>query len=367
MRNGQVVVVGSANWDRTVVAGRLPLPGETVLGRSVQAGAGGKGANQAVAAARAGARCRLVATVGDDTEGRELRRRLDEAGVDTDVVRSDPARPTGAALVTVDDGGENTIVVVPGANAATDATAVRAAAPLLRGADVVVAQAEIPAAAIEEAVLAGARLFVLNLAPYTPLARGALERVDVLVVNATEAGQVLGAQPPAGVAEALAAADRLAGLARSAVITLGGLGAVVSAGPQGGGARHVPAPRPARVVDTTGAGDAFVGVLAARLAAGEDLPQAVSAGVRAATLSVATPGAASSYPDFTALPEPGSEPGSEPESSSESSPQPGQHGGPRGAGGLPQGAARHVPAAAAAGGSPRPPHEAGRRTGGAHA
>ncbi|GHH85708.1 ribokinase [Streptomyces sulfonofaciens] len=290
VRNGGVLVVGSVNRDVTVRTERFPAPGETVLGDRLLTGLGGKGANQAVAAAGAGARTRLLATVGDDDHGGELVRALTAAGVGTGPLRRAPGLATGTALITVDSRGENQIVVVPGANAATGADRVREEAAAVGAADVVVVQGEIPVEAVTEVVRLGPRLTVLNLAPYVAVPRPVLERVDVLVVNATEAGQLLGTAAPSGVPAALGAVRRLAGIARSAVITLGAQGAVVA------GARTAPAHLPVleavEVVDATGAGDAFVGVLAAELAAGSDLAHAVARGVAAASRTVQVAGAA---------------------------------------------------------------------------
>ncbi|WP_329454463.1 ribokinase [Streptomyces sp. NBC_01497] len=302
-RNGCVLVVGSVNRDVTVSTERFPAPGETVLGGPVVTGLGGKGANQAVAAVRAGATGRFLATVGDDSDGRELLRSLAAADVDTTLVEHVAQAPTGTALITVDAAGENQIVVVAGANTATGAARVRAASEAVRAADVVVAQGEIPVAAIEEIAAAGPRLFVLNLAPYVKVSLEVLTRVDVLVVNATEAGQILGSTTPSGADEALEAVRALAGIARNAVVTLGGDGAVL-AGPAARGrtgARHIPVPCAVPVVDATGAGDAFVGVLAARLAAGDALDEAAASAVQAATATVRVRGAAPAYPDFAAL------------------------------------------------------------------
>ncbi|GHJ36974.1 ribokinase [Streptomyces sp. TS71-3] len=287
---GDVLVIGSVNRDLTVRTERFPAPGETVLGDHLLTGLGGKGANQAVAAAGAGARTRLLATVGDDAHGTELLRALAAAGVGTAPIHRAPGLATGTALITVDHRGENQIVVVPGANAATGADRVREEATAVAAADVVVVQGEIPVDAVVEAVRLGPRLTVLNLAPYIAVPRPVLQRVDVLVVNATEAGQVLSAAAPPGVPAALDAVRLLAGSARNAVITLGADGAVVA------GERtppvHLPVPEAVEVVDATGAGDAFVGVLAARLAAGEDLAGAVAHGVAAASRSVRVAGAA---------------------------------------------------------------------------
>lgn len=294
-QDGNVLVVGSVNWDLTVRTARFPVPGETVGGGSVLSGLGGKGANQAVAAARAGARARILATVGVDEHGTSLVRALSEAGVDASSVEQASGVPTGMALITVNDTGENQIVVVSGANEATTAQRVRDARPLLARADVVVTQGEIPVGAIEELVAAGPALTVLNLAPYVPVSAAALAQVDFLVVNETEAGQLLGIPAPPDVAQALDAVGALARVSRHAVITLGANGAVFAGH---GPAEHVPVAEPVEVVDATGAGDAFVGVLAAHLARGAELAVAVAHGVEAATRTVQVSGAAQSYPDF---------------------------------------------------------------------
>lgn len=288
-RSGDVLVVGSVNRDVTVRTERFPASGETVLGSRLRTGLGGKGANQAVAAARAGARARLLATVGDDAHGDGLVRALMAADVDTGPLRRAPGLASGTALITVDARGENQIVVVPGANAATDAARIREAAEAVRAADVVVVQGEIPVEAVTQVFALGPRSTVLNLAPYIAVPPSVLSRVDVLVVNATEAGQVLGTAAPSDVGEALDAVRRLARAGRNAVITLGPDGAVVAG--EGMAPRHVPVREVVEVVDATGAGDAFVGVLAARLAAGAELAGAVADGVAEATRSVRALGA----------------------------------------------------------------------------
>jgi ribokinase len=294
-----VLVVGSVNHDITVLCPRLPAPGETVLGDSVSYGLGGKGANQAVAVARAGVAVRLLATVGADPAGDRLRDLLRGYGVDVSLLRTSSVHATGTAHITVDAAGENCIVVVPGANATTSAEHVRDVAGTVATAGVVVLQSEIPASTVV-AVLdlladAPARV-VLNLAPVVPLPLSTLARADVLVVNETETGQVLGTPPPASAEEAGRAARQLVETVGAAVVTLGAAGAVVVE--RGGEPVHLPSPMPARVVDTTGAGDALVGVLAAGLATGAGLVAATRAAVAAASRTVEAVGAAPSYPRF---------------------------------------------------------------------
>lgn len=258
---------------------------------------GGKGANQAVAAARLGADVHLVASVGGDDDGALLLRELQAQGVDTaDVARVDGAR-TGLALVSVYDSGENSIVVVPGANFSVTAERATRAITAAGGDSppVVVTQAEvlpqIVEAAITSAADAGARVIV-NLAPFRELHADLLRRCDPLVVNEAEASALLGWRVhDAGTATR--AVTELRSAAASVVVTAGQYGAYwadeVTAG-------HVPAPTVSAVVDTTGAGDAFVGAMAAELARGASLADAVALGVRAGSFAVQAPGAQGSYP-----------------------------------------------------------------------
>jgi ribokinase len=289
-----VLVIGSVNEDITVRVPRFPAPGETLLGLTVTYGLGGKGANQAVAAAHAGVSTSLLATVGDDAVGRQLVGWLAERGVDTTLVCTADGFASGTAHITVDTSGENQIVVVPGANHAP----LQVDADVVAAASIVVLQGEVPASTIERAVLAartsGTRV-LLNLAPMLALTPETLAAVDCLVVNETEAGLLLGQRLTGALDNALAAVEALTAISTTAVVTLGAQGAVWCG--SSGEAGHLPAP-PVTAVDTTGAGDAFVGVMAAAVARGYDLPTAVAAGIAAAALSVQLPGAAMTYPDF---------------------------------------------------------------------
>jgi ribokinase len=273
----RVVVVGSVNADYVVRVPRRPGPGETIGGAAFDLLPGGKGANQAVAAARCGALVSLVARVGDDALGSERLAQLAAEGIDTSAVGRTTRSRTGAAFITVTPDGENTIVVAPGANDELGADDVEASAALIGACALLVAQLEISLDTVQRATeLAAAETTVLlNVAPYRPLPASVLSRVDVLVANELEAASLCGVAV-AGVDDALQAARRIAGMGpRSVVVTLGASGAVL-ASPEG--ELHVPAPR-VEVLDTTGAGDALVGALAARLASGEQIAEALAVGV----------------------------------------------------------------------------------------
>jgi ribokinase len=292
-----VVVVGSIHQDLVVDVPRLPGPGETVLGTDHFRSPGGKGANQAVAARRLGAAVAMVGQVGDDPDGGSLRGGLEAEGVDVGGVVVHPELASGLAVVAVDPAGENTIVVSPGASGALDPRTVAASAARLSAAHVLLLQLEVAVEAVDAAVRLAAGTVVLNPAPARALPDGLLERVDVLVPNRVELAHVAGVSDPLDRLEDVTAVAR--GLAErcAVVVTLGADGALVV---HDGGSRHVPAPRVA-TVDTTGAGDAFCGALAVRLAAGDDLSAAVPWAVRAAALSTTVPGAQPSLPTLEAV------------------------------------------------------------------
>ena len=284
----RVVVVGSLNEDVVIGLDRPPRPGETVTALSVRRLPGGKGANQAVAAARAGAAVAMVGRVGDDRAGRRMVHALEAEGVDASAVGAVPGAATGTAYVMV-AGGESTIVVDPGANGLVDRPTVQAAAGAISAAAVLLTQLEVPVEAVAEAVRlagpAGVRV-VLTAAPARPLPAAVTGAADPLIVNAGEASFYLGR--PVGDDAGQAARDLVALGARSAVVTLGAAGAAVA---DGRSSRLVPAVPVADLVDTTGAGDALAGTVAAHLAAGAELVPAVEAGVRAAAEVVRRNGA----------------------------------------------------------------------------
>jgi ribokinase len=292
MYDYDLLVVGSANADLVIGVERRPAAGETVLGSDLAVHPGGKGANQAVAAARLGARTALLARVGDDAHGRLLLDAQRAAGVDTTGVLVGGA-PTGVALITVDPSGDNSIVVSPGANARLTPEDVRAAAGLVAASRVVSAQLEVPLETVAEAVrhLAPGSRFVLNPSPPRPLPQELLEACDPLIVNEHEAKVILGGAEAGGTPEDWARA-LLARGPRSVVVTLGAEGALVASAE---GLARVPSVK-VDAVDTTGAGDAFAAALAWRLGAAADLAEAAAYAARVGAAAVTKPGAQESYP-----------------------------------------------------------------------
>lgn len=291
-----VVVFGSINMDLVVRTPRLPAPAETITGHEFFTAPGGKGANQAVAAARLGVPTRMVGRVGGDAFGQELRQNLARAGADVSSVFTDPAVSSGVAVIGVDDNAQNNIIIVPGANGRVgqdDLTRLDAA---LAGAKVLLLQLEVPL----EAVVAAARLahqrgitVVLDPAPAQLLPTELYTLVDILTPNEVEAGQLVGAAVKSQ-ADAAAAAKNLLELGvKTAMIKMGALG--VSVAEAGGDAAFVPAFK-VQAVDTVAAGDAFNGGLAAALLEGKALPEAIRWGAAAGALSATKMGAQPSMP-----------------------------------------------------------------------
>lgn len=291
-----IIVLGSANQDYIIRVAAPPTLGETVLATGLLKKPGGKGANQAVAAARLQGNVSFVACVGDDDDGALLIRELRSEGVDTTNVEMINRERTGLAIVTVFDSGDNSVIVVPGSNFALTAQRVRTTVSRLAvpGA-VLVIQAELRAdiirTALETAEQAGIRS-IFNLAPYQPTSAELLAICDPLVVNETEASALVGWQVR-DVQSAATAVEQLRRAVRSVVITIGPGGACWADQESSG---HLPAPIAPAVVDTTGAGDAFVGALATFLARGANVGEATAVGVRAGTYAVGSLGAQSSYP-----------------------------------------------------------------------
>ena len=281
-----IAVVGSANMDLVVRQPRLPRPGETIFGSAFDTVPGGKGLNQAVAAARAGGSVAFVGAIGGDAFGGALRDRLESDGIDVTALRV-VADATGIAQISVVDGGENSIVVVPGANATADLDEADRAA--ISGARFVVAQFERPLPLIRAAFVAAREAGATTVLTPAPVvdAGDLLELADILLPNAGEACDLAGVDDPEEAARAL---SRRSG---TVVMTRGRDGALIARGGE------IVAAVPSRVVtavDTTAAGDTFTGVLVARLAAGDALESAARAGAVAASIAVTRPGASTSMP-----------------------------------------------------------------------
>ncbi|GGO50511.1 ribokinase [Streptomyces lasiicapitis] len=293
MTRPHIAVLGSINMDLVAYVAKAPQRGETVTGREFRTLPGGKGANQAVAAARAGATVSMIGAVGNDTFGTQLRSALDHSGVDTDLLRTVEG-PSGTAHIVVDDDGGNAIVVIPGANdtlttlSPGDTAEIASAAALLL-------QLEIPMegvlAAAQAARAAGVRT-ILTPAPARPLPPELLAATDLLLPNEHEAAALTGLPDPADAARALL--DQVP----EVVVTLGAAGSLYVA--RGAEPVTVPARR-VTAVDTTGAGDTFAGALAVALCEGNYLPQAASWASAASALSVQRPGAAASMPYRTEI------------------------------------------------------------------
>ncbi len=292
----KIIVVGSLNMDLIVRAPHLPAPGETILGSSFATAGGGKGANQAVAASRLGAQVNMVGRVGTDGYGDALLQGLQKDGVDTRFVQRDPDHPTGLALITVDDHGENSIVVVSGANWQVGIADIERAADAIASADVLVLQLEIPLESVEYAAwLAHQRHVpvILNPAPARALPASLLQHVAYLVPNENEAALLSGT----AVTDLHSAQEALGRIHQSGVdtviMTRGSQGAFVSGA---SGSYAVPAFQ-VDAVDTTAAGDAFVAGLAFGIAANQPLRQAVQLAAAAGALATTKAGAQPSLPD----------------------------------------------------------------------
>lgn len=289
VERGSVVVVGSLNADHVMTTDRRPELGETVGNAQLQVLAGGKGTNQAVAAARCGAAVSIVGKVGRDSMGRFVVDVLDDERVDTGLLIEADAARSGVAFIVVTPNGKNSILVAPGANADLSPGDIDRSSAAIGVADVLVAQLEIPVETVERAIQLApdSCRTILNFSPYVESARRLVAQSTVVVVNEHEAESLTGVAISSP-SHAERASEVLLSLgAGAAIVTLGAKGAVFSIDGQLG---HIPSPD-VEVVDTTGAGDAFVGALAASLARGSEFPAAVAKATAAGAATTTSRGA----------------------------------------------------------------------------
>lgn len=291
-----IAVIGSLNMDFVVSVERLPLPGETILGQNFRTIPGGKGANQAYAAAKligSGTEVRMIGRIGADSFGKALKDNLAGVGVDVGAVRDTAAEATGVALIHVDGAGQNSITVAPGANGVLSAGDIRA----LDGARCVLLQLEVPLEAVAEGLREARRvgaIGILDPAPARRLPKEVLELVDIATPNENEAC-VLAGVPPERIspADAVAMGSKIRELGvRSVVVKLGDQGCVYC----GADGTFVVAPFPVRAVDSTAAGDTFNAALAVALVEGAEMEHALRFANAAAAISVTRPGAQTSAP-----------------------------------------------------------------------
>jgi ribokinase len=293
--SAKIIVIGSSNSDMVIQSEKLPKPGETVMGKKFFMNPGGKGANQAVAASRLGGTVVFIARVGNDLFGKQAVFTFKKEGIDASFVVADPQNPSGVALISVDDKGENSIVVAPGANSALSVEDIQRAESAVAAAEIVLTQLEIPMATVEfigkTAFTLGKKL-ILNPAPAAKLSDELLKHVFIITPNETEAEILSGIKVNDVASAKLAAIKIRARGVKNVIITMGANGAyILSADFEG-----VVAAPSVKSIDTTAAGDVFNGALAVALSEKMSIREAVEFANRAAALSVTKMGAQSSIP-----------------------------------------------------------------------
>jgi len=295
MESKKIVVIGSTNMDMVVKTSHIPVPGETVLAGSFFMNPGGKGANQAVTVARLGGEVIFVSKVGNDVFGKQSAQLFDEEGINTFYLLSDDALPSGVALITVDQEGENSIVVASGANANLHPSDLQEAMKEITGARIILMQLEIPMETVQfvarHAAATGASV-ILNPAPMNTLTPELLHHIDIITPNKTEAEMLSGIKVTDMESARHAAKVIYEKGVKNVVVTMGALGAVICQA----GKSTVVAAQKVEAIDTTAAGDVFNGALAVALSEGKDLQEAVRFACTAAAISVTRMGAQPSIP-----------------------------------------------------------------------
>jgi ribokinase len=300
MENRKIIVVGSSNMDMVVKTDHIPVPGETVLSGSFFMNPGGKGANQAVAVARLGGEVSFVSKMGNDIFGKQFSQLFSDEGIDTRYILSDEDLPSGVALITVDNAGENSIVVASGANANLNSKDMDGALTQIANAGILLVQLEIPMDTVNYVVKFANKngvKVILNPAPANTLSQELLECIYILTPNKTEASMISGVQVTDMESAKQAAQVICSKGAKNVVITMGPLGAIICKS----GHCSVVAARQVETVDTTAAGDVFNGALAVAVSEGKDLDEAADFACEAAAISVTRLGAQTSIPYRTEL------------------------------------------------------------------
>jgi ribokinase len=296
----KILVIGSANMDMVIKADHFPVPGETIIGGEFSLIPGGKGANQAVAAARLGGQVTFLSKLGTDVFGDTNLKNFQNEGINTSLIGQCPDHPSGVALITVDKSGENTIIVAPGANSQITVENINKASSSFDQAELILAQLEIPLDAVLSSIKTarekGKRL-ILNPAPASPLTKEFLEGLYMITPNETESKLLTGIAVTDGPSAEASAAIFVEKGVQNVIITMGASGAFVYTKEYKG---MVPTEK-VKAIDTTAAGDTFNGALAVALAQGNTMENAVKFALKAATLSVQRMGAQSSIPRLEEL------------------------------------------------------------------